>query len=259
MSAIDYCINKVMNSDIPRAILKDVFIDERAQRYRLPSSIEDGIRNKIMKAIVIPELSTMGGTQVAIDIQSIPYSDLNNNERIYQIPLTSTQGREITRLEYICTSTFSGSTGNEGIITDVEKLMRNQSPMKEEMNGEVTLLANNNILINNPLYVLSNVFLVCLLELDPHLTTIKPAYYNPLSKLVIAATKAYIFRETVLEMDRAKLYDGREFGSYKDIVSNWSDMYETYEDLLVKWRKYLILNDPQLKEAHVLRAGKWRV
>lgn len=259
MSAIDYCISKIMRCDIPRAILDDVFIDDRAKRYRLPSSIEDGIRNKVLKGIIIPDLTTKGGTQVAIDVQGLTYSDLNNNERIYNVPLQLTAGREITRVNYVCTSTYTGSTGNDGIITDLEKMQRNLSPMKEEMNGEVTLLPNNNLLINNPLYVLSNVFLVCMLELDPHLTTIKPAYYNPLSKLAIAATKAYIYRELVLELDRAKLYDGRELGTYKDIVTNWSDMHETYEDLLAKWGKYLILNDSQLKEAHILRAGKWRV
>lgn len=259
MSAIDYCINKVLNSDIPRAILRDVFIDDRASRFRIPSSVEDGIRNKIMKAVVIPDLSTKGGTQVAIPMDSLQSEELNTNERIYQVPLSVTQGREITRLQYLATAIFEGSKTNGGIITDIEKLGRNMRPMKDQMNAEVTLLPNNYVLVNNPLFVITNIFLICLLELDTNLTTIKPAYYNALSKLAIQATKSHIYRELVLEIDRAKLYDGREFGTYKDIVSNWADAHETYDDLLAKWGKYLILNDSQLKEAHVLRAGKFRV
>ncbi len=260
MSAIDYCINKVINSDIPRVILDDVFINSRARRLRLPSTVEDGIRNKIIKSIIIPDLSTMGGTQVAIELDSTDYEDVTTNERIYKIPLSATQGREITRLEYVCTSIYTGAVANAGIITNIENLIRNISQMKDEMNAEMTLLPNNSILINNPLYVTSNLFIVCLLELDPYLSTIRPAYYRPLSKLVIAATKAYIYKETITNLDIAHLIDGRDFGVYKQLIENWSDMHETYEDLLDgKWRKFLIFNDAQLYEAHILRAGKWRV
>ena len=71
------------------------------------------------------------------------------------------------------------------------------------------------------------------------------------------ATKAYLFRELALTVDRTKLEGGRDFGRYKEFIDQWADSYQMYGELFEsKWNVILLLNDQNRKQKHIMHAGR---
>jgi hypothetical protein len=68
--------------------------------------------------------------------------------------------------------------------------------------------------------------------------------YRPFCRLVELAVKAYIYNDQVIEVDIGKIRGGQEIGKFKEIVEEYKDAEEQYQEFLATtWQKVAYMND----------------
>lgn len=270
MDAFTYAIRRVQNSDIPDELLNDAFIDRDSRIRRNSRSVFEAIRDEIIIKRVMPDLSKIGGVQVDVSLQGIPQVSLPDNVRIFTIPLEKTMNRLITNplgIYLNVTSNFAdrhpGQTFSPFYMAPIERsvkrVINSYRPIPYINNVRIEIESDNVIRVRDYQNFSPDSTLRCLVEYSETFSELKPAYYTDFANLVSLATKAYIFRKLAISVDRAKLDGGRELGRYREFLDQYSEMFNSYEQLLnEKWAKVLLLNDQQRNEAHVMRAGHIR-
>ena len=270
MDAFNYAVRKIMNSDIPDMILDDAFNTIKMRQQRLLRSIESSIITEVIQKRVMPDLNTLGGVSVDLNLTGLPYEMLSNYERIYRIPLHLTQNRPINQVLNVTlnvTSNFAerqpGQTNNTTFVTPIERsaqrVVNSWRPVPNITNAQVELLGDSVLKIKDFQNFSTDMTLRCLVSYSDEFTELKKPYYEDFGSLCLWATKSYIYRNLSLQVDMAKLSGGREFGRYKEFVDDYRDAYETYQTQLnEKWTRILLLNDQNRKDSHILRAGHTR-
>lgn len=268
MNTIDYIVRKITRCDIPDVILENTFLGNRRRLRNPGKALEYELREKIITDMLIPDMSRVGGVQLILQLDGIPYEKLSNWERVYRIPTRVTSGRIISQAHLITlnlTSNFTQSLPNQNyqynrnsvIDNSANRLVKNNSPMPNRMNAEVEILSDNVIKINDWQSFSSKLTLQCLLEYSNELTEIRPAYHPVVAKLGILATKSYIWKNHRITLDKVRVEGGREIGVYAEFVEEYRDAYQQYEEYLdTVVAKSLILNDQGRKQEHIWNSGK---
>ena len=104
----------------------------------------------------------------------------------------------------------------------------------------VRLVAKNTILATNN--VGSGYFKVTLHN-DTELTMIPPRSWRAYARLVELAVKAYIYKEEVIGLEQAEIFNGVSLGGIKSYISDLSDSEELYQTQLTKWAKIAFMHD----------------
>lgn len=99
-----------------------------------------------------------------------------------------------------------------------------------------TLLADNMILINPANSFLSDWVLLCRLAYDEEFTSINRSSVQPLTNLILTATKAYIWTKLIIQIDQAALSNGQELGQFKSIVDQYQSSLDQYNTDLTKFK-----------------------
>lgn len=250
MNPVSYSLS-YLRRVIPKEILEKTFISFQQYNSRLPISLDTVIREKVIEDRVMVDCNLVGGTESFISLVGIPAHRIDAFNTYYKIPKTMTGGRTITRA-------LSVSYGEGSLMGATNMGLRNSSPMLDAVGGVmasfspipvvstayVSLVAENTVLIQDNMALPLNIYLRCKLENDSQFSHLNPASYKGFAKLVEYATKAYIYMENVIRMDKGEIFAGQELGRYKEIVDGYADAQQNYEDYLDKsWRKIAILND----------------
>ena len=271
MDVFSFAIDKVCDSDIPLQLLEDAFFDRRDRYRRTNKSLEEAIRDKVILKRIMPDLNNIGGVMVTVNLNGCPAVNMENNIRVYDIPLALTNYRLITQvigLYLNVTSNYQerqpGQSINGFYTAPIERSMSrviaSWRPMPVIANAHIELLGDNQVKINNWMNFSPDASLRCLVEFSENFSELKRPFFEDFVELTIAATKNYIRRTLAIEVDQAKLDGGRELGVYREFLDEYKDAYEVYKTLLnEKWSKILTMNDQQRKEDHIVRAGRTRV
>jgi len=271
MNAIEYAINRLKFSDIPSEILEDGFRGKEDRYMRRRKSIDAEIRDKVIDNLIKPDLDAAGGVMLSIPLDGIPFDKLEDYSRIYVIPRTKTLGRDIVQVNRVSlnvTSNYServpGQSSSSFSVSpferSVQSVIASHSPIPNITNAEVELLGDNVIKVNDYQNFSADICLECRIGYSDELIEIKKPYYQDFAELVNIATKAYLFRELALTVDRTKLEGGRDFGRYKEFIDQWADSYQMYGELFEsKWNVILLLNDQNRKQKHIMHAGRVKV
>lgn len=267
MNLFQYATSRILRGDIPRAILQDAFRDDNAYGRRNRRSVEDCIEEKVLREVVMEDLSKIGGVMKRIELNAFPYEKLNDYSRIYTLPLAVTGGREIVQAMRVALNVTSNYAERvPGQSTDaftvspyersIQSVISSHKPIPNVTNGEVEILGNNVIKINDYQNFSVDIQLEMLLGYTPDFRELKKPYWGDFLELSNMATKGYIFRELALELDRTRLEGGRDFGRYKEFVDGFSDANQMYLDTLdKKWYTILLLNDPLRKNKRIMSSG----
>lgn len=271
MNAIEHALNRLKFSDIPSRILEDGFKTKETRYGRRRKSIDAEIRDKIIDELIKPDLESIGGVMIQVELSGLPYDKLEDYSRIYTIPHNRTLGREIvmaSRVALNVTSNYAervpGQSTQAFTVSPFERsiqsVISSHRPIPNITNAEVEILGNNVVKINDYQNFSVDITLECRVGYSPDMIEIKKPYYQDFAELLNVATKAYLYRELSIDIDRARLEGGRELGRYKDFVDQWSEHYQMYQDLLdSKWHKILLLNDQARKQKHIMRSGKFKI
>ena len=270
MSAIRYAINEVLNT-IPKAVLQKAFLRPTISWAPLmDTNLEEQIENRVIRQRVIPTSNMKGGSMVMIPLAGLPYDVTQNYELVIRIPKHLTQERKIMtvlHLSYVGSSAVVGSPnaafggsnlgGSMGINSiggysnDGSAMMSAAAAMLNALDkipvtgtANAQLIGENTVMISNCTSLTGNPHLRCMLAYDDELSDINPRSYSEFAELVVLATKAFIYRELVIDIDEGELRGGYNLGIFKEIISGYSDADQNYRDYVKNvWQAVMFMND----------------
>jgi hypothetical protein len=255
---IAYAINKIKFA-IPRQILEKTFISSGRHRYRESRSIDSFIREHIIDNRVAADIELLGSTFIQLPIKSSWLSNQGNGEYLIRVPMSATQGRVITRVTSV--ELGQGNTGglstyaslnSNAALSGAKKVLDSVMPTPITGTPFVELLDNNVIYVTDILFSSFNLFVNCYLSADENFNNLPKPAWIAFAKLCELACKAHIWTELSVTIDRAQLDGGQELGKFAEIVDNYSDAMEQYEEFFTeRWKKISIMADPKSKERHL--------
>lgn len=251
-NAVNLALRKIYWT-VPREILEYAFRKEDKRK-----SLDDCIVDKVLKATVLPDLNSISGkykeiplspdwcieTQVPgsgwqAGIPLIPYA-------IYKIPPEAREYRNLSqvitmRSPYASVSSIgqvSGTIGSPGFGATAGaaacRVLDSYSGSNMPVLPNPILLAGNCVKLTPMEMSLITQFpwiLECRLEYDQDLTNLSPDAVQAFGELMLAATKAYIYNKTVVEMDMGVTMSGHPIGAFKEIITEYRDQYDRYNVL----------------------------
>lgn len=257
---------------IPREILERTFMkpDNVAYGQRQtfsPTSLDFRIRTAVIEANVLPDCNLVGGTEVTIPLVSIVPQWISDYNVLYRIPKSMTQNRSILRLIHM---TF----GDGGVVGSMNLAIQGRSALMDAAQGvlqahlpipivstaNMEIVAENTVLVKDNVTMPGNPYLRCVIESDSELNHLQPTSYKAFSKLVVLATKAYIFNNMAVMTDQAALLGGMALGRIREIIDGYADAHEQYEEYFeTVWRRVAIFNDPEANKRHLkyITGGRW--
>lgn len=250
-SPVDYAINKVLSSDIDEYLLKLAFENPNANFagnwYNLvnQTTVEQGIREKVIHRLVLPNCNMLGGKTELIDLSGSRIRDVGNGCVEVNVPETLTGGRKIISVTEVYLGSMNSSVGmlsmglsegsncGQGMLGDmthnlIDGLTSNRSMPVTYTNIHMT--GNNTFVIYGMVagtYALTGKLI---LEYDSGLSSISPKHFDYFAELVELAVKSYIFRTCRRPTGEAIMRSGVPLDSIKDDIEQYRDAWERYKE-----------------------------
>lgn len=253
LSPIDKAIADVKFS-IPLQILKKVFIQKHSLWTPQNTSLEDQIKTLVLPK-VLSDCDIVGGTKVYIATSQLAREYVDQFTIIFRIPKSLTQGRSITGvlgMGYLESSSF----GNYNITNTMEScsftavtenalaLLSANDTVPMASTAEVSLIAENTVMVKDTMYIKPNGYLWCELSNATNMANIQIRSIHYFSQLVTHAVKAYIYNQYIIQLDTGELAAGQELGAFRNIIEGYSDSMNEYNDFLLnKWEAVAFMND----------------
>jgi hypothetical protein len=223
-------------------------------------NVDHQIEMLVIRPRVLQDCNLVGGTSDFVEIGDLPYDKPDAISTIIRIPKSRTQGRSIVSalnvsfLNYAQAGTWFGGgsyynvgveANDTGVLAQLESsIMRANDKIPVVSTSEVTLIADNVIMIRDLLTSPGNMFLRCIIENDSNLNNISPRSYPAFAQLVEYAVKSYVYNTMIVTMDQNALQGGFELGVIKSVIEGYSDSEQNYKDYLnQKWRAIAMMND----------------
>lgn len=244
---------------IPHDVLTAAFIQREFGQRASVVNIDAVIRDVIIEKKVRPDCNLVGGTQVEVYLGDLRPEYLDPYTVIYRIPKEKTQNRSITRvlsvsmgsINHIGTSTY-GAPGYSSMLSAAEGVMASFEPIPVVSTANISLIAENTIMVQDTLTFPVNSFLRCYVENDEYFSQLRSTTYIKFSRLVELAVKAYIYNKLTIPIGQAQLVGGQELGRFREIVDSYSDAMEQYDTYLQEtWAKTAIMDDTRSRERHL--------
>lgn len=253
---------------IDRRLLIDAFLDEDERDMRGTQLLEEAINEKVIRAIVIPELSTKGGIELEVDLNGLDYVSVDRWTRNYSIPPDRRMGKNIVSAHFAGRSLHGGSTAivpnyydhygrKTGLLHQGARMNANHQPIYQTQTADVNIVAPNVVEVRDFNTVATTFVLMCTMELSPQLEEIRPPYWSEFNLLAEEAVRRFIYTTLRVELNASKLEAGRELDEYRSALEECADAKVAYQEELNKWPKYLILNDKRSQQAVYRHAGKY--
>lgn len=264
MNPIQFALRET-SQRIPPAIIDAMFVKTVTRnhgwgRLHTPTlSADHQIRDKVIEQRVLSNINLISGQRELISLSGLVPSTQTDLSQVLHIPKDRTNGRSIVSVYHIAmgsqTGSMSGafnSVGSNGGLGDAARaFQQSRSPIPVMSDGNISLIEENTIVIRSPLRLAGPAWLDCLLEHNSSLSNVPPGAYREFAKLVVLATKAYIYNNIIIPMDEAEIIGGMGLGQFRNIVENYSDSEELFQEQLLVWEKVSIMSDPVQHLDHI--------
>lgn len=236
---------------IPDEILRLVFRERRTGFVLRPRNIDEIIREKVIEARVLMDCNLVASQLVSIDISGLQFEKTELNTWVVRIPKDYTGGRSImsvsgvsyqnprTQLNQGYATALGGS-----MMNSMRMMLASDTPVPNYHSHRVDLVGENVIMIDDLTTLQPNMWLWCHIANDENMNNLRPKYYPPFADLVVFAVKAFVYNSHIVKMDVGELQGGMSLGRIKEIIEQYSDAEQMYQDYLrTKWPKKALLND----------------
>ena len=223
---------------IPSRVLDMVFkVDTRYGNnfYNVDSAIID----KVLRPRILTDFNLLSNNMVIIPFTKLKILEHIKDMLVVEVPVSVSNGRKL-----ISANSVVNSSAN--IVPDPQNMMLNNvakygAPLSS---ARITLLTHSVIRIEGIGDAdISRLNLKCMLEYDEQLSAIQPRSFPDLVPFMLAAIKAYIYVELVLDIDEAVIRYGHEVPAVRNVVDKFESANEDYMELLPKVEKILFIND----------------
>ncbi len=257
MPAANSPIEAALNSlemKMPRQILELAFFPSEEHRTTDATSLKERIRSTVIDNFVMTAMNTHGGKAIRLDIQQSWINVISPTLVMVNVPKNVTQNRRITSTLNASFGTNMVSSAAVGIANQGSQYLMGASRMFNSAKTppyvgtpDIEVMGNNQLEIRNFVALPIRLSGIVRIEYSRDFTELRNQYWSEFEYLVELAIKAYCYNNLIVLMDRAELQGGMELGRLSSKIEEWSDVYETYSDVLrERWRRILILNDPLL-------------
>lgn len=259
MNAIDKALQEI-RATIPLPILQRAFINTVEHYQQLSISLDSVIRDQVIAQRVWTDCSLQGAQQLLIPFRELRPTQPDAYSFIYRIPKSMTNGRSIMSVLDVVYYVAQGLVAYGGSYSMVNSLTTSceNSPILQagkalrDVDGNIAQIstANAQVIGENVIFINDNSGLVVaggahvMLAHDDQFSNIKPTLYPQFSKLCVLATKAWIFNNLEIIIDRNEVWSGMAVGKFKEIVDRYSsaeDMYQEFKE--TTWVKAQKAND----------------
>lgn len=190
------------------------------------ASQEAKIRHEIIEQWVLPDLDIVGGDTIVIPLDQITPIEFNN-AWVYQVPLSLTKGRHITRINSVETSV--ADTGPNQTLLDAvynaSHTVQSTGTARIEIVGPNTLACHERI-------VALNTFIRATIANDQNLANLPMPYHRKFARLVILATQGYIHTKLAGTLVDNARTGGPVSGNLQSILDGYADAIDMYNELL---------------------------
>ena len=244
---------------IPKQILTEVFgrEDFRNWRRNAPVTIDEMIKSKVIRPTVIKDCNLIGGRIILLSLEGAGFDLIDQFTTVYNVPVALTGNREIVSVlsvHYLPALAMSGGpaapfammspTSVSDVQTAAQRVGDAASNIPHVSSAEAELIGYNTVMIRDSMRSTQIYGLRCVIAHDENLANLSPRSYRHFAKACILATKSYIYNQLVIRMDQGRLEQGQELGRFKDIVDQYADSEEMYQDYIRNvLRKVLFMND----------------
>lgn len=244
---------------IPKEILNRVFGNNSYYNQYNTTSVDDQILSLVIRPRVMVDCNIVGGEEVLIDLSNIPPDLPYQNTYVFRIPKSFTKNKSIVSVLSVNTN-YAHPNGmyssmNTGYLntgaTDINALsalgmhaLNSASPIPVVNFSDISLVAENTIVIKNIPNLSRNLTLRCMVSNDENLSNLQPRTLLNFSDLVVLAVKAFIYNEYIIRLDVGEIHAGQNLGVFKDIIEEYKDANEMYGTYLREtWAKTAVFND----------------
>lgn len=269
MNCVDYSLNEIINGgDIPDYLLELAFCNPNGNIlgnwYNQPTetTIQQGIREKVIYAVVLPRCNVQGGVTELLDLSGSRIEDLGAGQIGVNVPDFITGGRKIITVIEVYQGAMNSSSGmlymldgvggcgqgtvNESLNSLISSLSGNRTIPQTYTN--ITMLGNNSFVINGAPSGMVSITANLILSYDEGLSTINPRLYDIFSELVSLATKAHIWKNCRYKVDESVTRGGVPVDAIKDDIASYQDSWKQYQDLFKeKWIKAMTQSDKRAR------------
>lgn len=268
MNAVDYAINEVCNSDIDEYLLKLAFENPNTNWagnwFNLvnATTVEQGIREKVIHRTVLPACSMHGGKTELIDLSGAQMRDMGNGCVEVNVPELTTRGAKIISVTQVYLGSMSSAVGQLGMGLN-ENAMCGYGSINEMTDGLIGALAGNSkmpITYTNIHMTGNNCFVIfglnagtysmsakVILEYDEGMSSLHPRHFDEFSDMVNWATKAYIFRACKRATKEAVVRSGVALDDIASDIDAYRDAWQGYKDRFKEFKKTMAWSDRQAR------------
>lgn len=236
MQALTVVYSRLLSA-IPTEVLNVAF---RQDGNGPMTSLDERIKEEIIKGRVLPEVNTTCGKEAYIPLLNA-YIETSNEVKLrfmgpnllgdlYRIPPDAREGRDIIVVRGIYHA-FSHTHHNGVSPLVIGAMGNNMTNLMEAAltshtltNGVTTpqpILREGNIIQISPRLLAEGTVLQCLLGYDEEFTNIPHGSIDSLADYVIAVTKGYIHNKLSIAIDQGQLIAGQPIGQFREFVARY--------------------------------------
>lgn len=248
VQAFTNALRNVYNN-IPLPLLEAAF---RPRDYQV--SIDQRIKEVIVLGRVLPDFNVNAGKIKRIPLSACQIENIKPDPdfgsilsptpgTLYRVPSHARENRDIVGvidISYIydyagINDTPFGFGVNGNTVRSLATAMLNSHTGRNACLTPTPILLNNNMILITPTNsFLTDWALVCRLGYDEEFTNLSNSSILQLGKIILTATKGYIWLNLSIRIDQAELSGGQELGQFKNIVDSYKDELDKYNDELSK-------------------------
>jgi hypothetical protein len=236
MNNVQYLLDKIKER-VPIEILNLCFLPKPMYNV-LPITIEDSIRKKIIIEKVLRDCNLFGGVETYVDI-SLCRTEMVDTGNLVYVGFEPTGGRKIVSALSVgfagimtgsVAPTIASAVANPYVMTDVR----------------IEIVGDNIIYLDGYIGARYSV-LKCILNRDDDFASIPQRAIPTLGDMAVYAAKSHIYITLKIKLSSAEIVQGVDIGVIKEMVDEYADAYDMYQELLVKWRRISIMADKPTK------------
>ena len=210
-------INKKVRKDVSvyAGPLYEFILDSAWGRYtNIPSVYSLGVNGSYSTFVIPPEAREHRDISCVIDVK-FPYTIANGSVTNYY----TNNNNGGNTLSGLACSALRAQTGANMISNPIGKV------------------AAGNVIVLSPQQMSFVPWRVRVrLEFDPNFTGMEVSAIEPFCELCKLATQAYIYTNTIVDIESNVVFRGASVGVIKDIISGYSDAAEKYHETMLNFR-----------------------
>lgn len=252
-NAINVVYNTVFAHIPPQILQMAMYVANK--HFKLCNNTQEFILQKIIRERVLDELNLTGGKFKKLVIKQEYMERMSHDLAgwaggdggfdLYRIPPEARDGLPMIHclsVQYpYASSNVNGVSGlgvnNSGydLLSQTDQVLNSYTLGRPLNHPTGQVLSGDLIKLYPSQYSFTGYVVTVRLALDETFEQVQPSAVESLSKLVMLATRAWCYTNMIIDIDRAAMECGADIGKVKEIIEEWRDANQTYEETKPLW------------------------